>query len=274
MNRTQLIEKITEQTGVEKKAVANVLAGLGDVVLASVAKGDSVLLPGIAKFTKVKRKARVGRNPATGAAVKIPAKTVAKVTALKLYKETVLGNAPAPKLQKVAPAAAPAKPAARSTSRAAAPKATSTRAAATKAAPKVAATAAKPASRAAAKAPAKPAARATRTAAKPAARSTRAAATKTATKPVAKTAAKAPARAAPPSRQPRPRLAARGHPRRPDTAEVRPTVSMGPAPSGPMFAFSPGFGLDGPSQAQRRCRPPGGRRTCADPATPKPSHTD
>ena len=104
MNRTQLIEKITEHTGVEKKAVANVLSGLGDVVLASVAKGDSVLLPGIAKFTKVKRKARIGRNPATGAAVKIPAKTVAKVTALKLYKETVLGSAVAPKLQK-APAA-------------------------------------------------------------------------------------------------------------------------------------------------------------------------
>ncbi len=125
MNRTQLIEKITEHTGVEKKAVASVLAGLGDVVLASVAKGDSVLLPGIAKFTKVKRKARVGRNPATGAAVKIPAKTVAKVTALKLYKETVLGNSPAPKLQKVAAKAAPkaaAKTAAKAAAKAAAPR--------------------------------------------------------------------------------------------------------------------------------------------------------
>jgi len=134
MNRTQLIEKITEHTGVEKKQVATVLAGLGDVVLASVAKGDSVMLPGIAKFTKVKRKARMGRNPATGAAVKIPAKTVAKVTALKLYKDTVLGNSAAPKLQKVA-AAAPAK------------------AAAAKAPAKAAA---KPVAKAAAKAPAKP----------------------------------------------------------------------------------------------------------------------
>jgi DNA-binding protein HU-beta len=203
MNRTQLIERITEHTGVEKKAVANVLAGLGDVVLASVAKGDSVLLPGIAKFTKVKRKARVGRNTATGAAVKIPAKTVAKVTALKLYKETVLGNNPAPKLQKVAAAAAPAKA---TTSRAttgrtaakAAPKtaakATSTRASAAKAAPK---TAAKPAStraKAAPKAAAKAPARTTKAAAKPAARTTRTA--KAPAKPRTTTAAGAKPRAA------------------------------------------------------------------------------
>ncbi len=148
MNRTQLIEKITEHTGVEKKSVASVLNGLGEVVLASVSKGDSVLLPGIAKFTKVKRKARIGRNPATGAAVKVPAKTVAKVTALKQYKETVLGNQPAPKLQRVAAAAAPA---------------TTTRSSRTAAAT----TAAKPTrARAAAAAPAKPArATAARTAA-------------------------------------------------------------------------------------------------------------
>ena len=152
MNRTQLIEKITEHTGVEKKQVATVLAGLGDVVLASVAKGDSVMLPGIAKFTKVKRKARVGRNPATGAPVKIPAKTVAKVTALKLYKETVLGSATAPKLLKVA-AAAPAKPAAKPAAKTAPAKPVVK--AAAKPAP------AKPAVKAAAKpAPAKPAVKA------------------------------------------------------------------------------------------------------------------
>jgi DNA-binding protein HU-beta len=178
MNRTQLIEKVTEHTGVEKKAVAAVLAGLGEVVLASVAKGDSVMLPGIAKFTKVKRKARIGRNPATGAAVKIPAKTVAKVTALKLYKETVLGNAPAPKLQKAAPAAKPAaKAPARATAAAKAPAKTAAKAPAR--------------ATAAAKAPAKTAAK---TAAKAPARGR--ATAKPAAKPVVKVAAKAPAKAA------------------------------------------------------------------------------
>ena len=186
MNRTQLIEKITEHTGVEKKAVANVLSGLGDVVLASVAKGDSVLLPGIAKFTKVKRKARIGRNPATGAAVKIPAKTVAKVTALKLYKETVLGSAVAPKLQK-APAApkVAAKPA--RTPRVAAAKPAAARTTAAKA-PARAAAARKAAPEAAA---AKPV-RATKAAAKPAAaRTTTRSTTKAAAEPVVKATTKA-----------------------------------------------------------------------------------
>jgi DNA-binding protein HU-beta len=151
MNRTQMIEKIAEHTGQDKKTVGTVLSGLSDVVLATVAKGDSVMLPGIAKFTKVKRKARIGRNPATGASIRIPAKTAAKVTALKLYKDTVLGTSPAPKLQKAAGATAAktastrrtaaaaktgaAKAPARSTSRAAAKPAakTTTKAAAAKA---------------------------------------------------------------------------------------------------------------------------------------------
>ena len=200
MNRTQLIEKITEHTGVEKKAVANVLSGLGDVVLASVAKGDSVLLPGIAKFTKVKRKARIGRNPATGAAVKIPAKTVAKVTALKLYKETVLGSAVAPKLQK-APAApkVAAKPA--RTPRVAVAKPAVARTTAAKAPARAAAartTAAKAPARAAAARKAAPEAaaakpvRATKAAAKPAAaRTTTRSTTKAAAEPVVKATTKA-----------------------------------------------------------------------------------
>ncbi len=192
MNRTQLIEKITEHTGVEKKSVATVLNGLGEVVLASVSKGDSVLLPGIAKFTKVKRKARIGRNPATGAAVKVPAKTVAKVTALKQYKETVLGNQPAPKLQRVAAAttatrttrtsrtaaATPAKPARATKAAAAKPARTSARATKAAAQPVVKATA-KP--RTAAKAAARPVVKA---AAKP----------RAAAKPAVKAVAKAPAR--------------------------------------------------------------------------------
>jgi DNA-binding protein HU-beta len=181
MNRTQMIEKIAEHTGQDKKTVGAVLSGLSDVVLATVAKGDSVMLPGIAKFTKVKRKARIGRNPATGASIRIPAKTAAKVTALKLYKDTVLGTSPAPKLQKVA-SATPAKPA--TTRRTAAAAKTG----AAKAPARTTRAAAKPAAKSATKvAAAKAPARATSKVA--AAKSTRTA------KPAAKaTAAKAPAR--------------------------------------------------------------------------------
>jgi DNA-binding protein HU-beta len=182
MNRTQMIEKIAEHTGQDKKTVGAVLSGLSDVVLATVAKGDSVMLPGIAKFTKVKRKARIGRNPATGASIRIPAKTAAKVTALKLYKDTVLGTTPAPKLQKTGTATA-TKPA--TTRRTAAAAKTG---AAAKAPAKTTRAAAKPAAKTATKvAAAKAPARATSKVA--AAKTTRTA------KPAAKaTAAKAPAR--------------------------------------------------------------------------------
>ncbi|MBM3684146.1 MAG: HU family DNA-binding protein, partial [Actinobacteria bacterium] len=112
MNNTQLIEAVAGHTGVDKKTVATVVAGLGDVILASVTKGDTIVLRGVAKFTKTQRKARMGRNPATGAPIKIGAKKAATVRPLKLYKDTVLGVAPAPKLEKKV-AAAPAKPAAK-----------------------------------------------------------------------------------------------------------------------------------------------------------------
>jgi DNA-binding protein HU-beta len=181
MNRTQMIEKIAEHTGQDKKTVGVVLSGLSDVVLATVAKGDSVMLPGIAKFTKVKRKARIGRNPATGASIRIPAKTAAKVTALKLYKDTVLGTTPAPKLQKASTAAA-AKPATTRRTAAAKPAAT-----APARATRTTRAAAKPAAKvAAAKAPARATTKVA--AAKAPARTTRATAAKA-------PAAKAPARA-------------------------------------------------------------------------------
>ena len=112
MNNTQLIEAVAGHTGVDKKTVATVVAGLGDVILASVAKGDTIVLRGVAKFSKTQRKARMGRNPATGETIHIKAKKAASVRALKLYKDTVMGTAPAPKLEKKAPAA-PAKPAAK-----------------------------------------------------------------------------------------------------------------------------------------------------------------
>ena len=80
------------------------------MILATVAKGEDVALTGFAKFSKVKRPARMARNPATGAAVRVKAKTVAKITPLKGFKDVALGAAPAPKLTK--PKAATAKKAA------------------------------------------------------------------------------------------------------------------------------------------------------------------
>ena len=165
MNRRELVAAVAAHTGTEPKVVDSVLRGFTDVVSATVAKGDPVVLSGFAKFAKIQTKARMGRNPATGEAIKIKASKKARISALKGFKDVVLGTVPAPKLAKAAPAKAPA------TSRAAkAPTATratgSTRTAPAKApATRTAkATAAKtPARKTAAKAPArKTASRATK----------------------------------------------------------------------------------------------------------------
>lgn len=137
MKKRELIQAVAIHTDVDNKTAAKLVEGTIDVILATVAKGDVVNISGFAKFAKIKRPARIGRNPATGEQIKIAAKTVAKVTALKGFKDIALGKAPAPKINTKRPAApapakkAVAKPAAKKAVKKAAPKK-----AAKKAAPK------------------------------------------------------------------------------------------------------------------------------------------
>ena len=164
MNRRELVNAVAAHTGTETKVVDGVLKGFSDVILATVSKGDPVVLTGFAKFSKVQTKARMGRNPATGAAIRIKASKKARITPLKGFKDVVLGAAPAPKLAKAAPAKAPAAkapaakaPAAKAPAKAPARKAPAATAAKAPARKAPAATAAKAPAR---KAPAAPAAKA------------------------------------------------------------------------------------------------------------------
>ena len=109
MNRRELITAVAAHTDAEPKTVDAVLRGFTDVVCATVAKGDPVVLTGFAKFAKIQTKARMGRNPATGAAIKIKASKKARITPLKGFKDIVLGAAPAPKLTKPTAAKAASK---------------------------------------------------------------------------------------------------------------------------------------------------------------------
>jgi DNA-binding protein HU-beta len=123
MNRRELIAAIAAHSDAEPKTVDAVLRGFTDVVCATVAKGDPVVLAGFAKFAKIQTKARMGRNPGTGEAIRIKASKKARITPLKGFKDIVLGAAPAPKLTKASPAkAAPAKAASKTTARTAAPR--------------------------------------------------------------------------------------------------------------------------------------------------------
>lgn len=114
MKKRDLIQAVALHTGLSNKEAAKAVEGTIDVILANVAKGEVVNLSGFAKFAKIKRPARQGRNPATGETIQIKAKTVAKITALKGFKDIALGVAPAPKLntKPIVAAAAPAKKAA------------------------------------------------------------------------------------------------------------------------------------------------------------------
>ena len=116
MNRRELINAIAAQTELESKQVDAVLRGFTDVVTAVVSKGEPVAISGFAKFAKVERAARMGRNPATGEPVKIKASKKARITPLKGFKDAVMTPSTAPKLSKgvwpPAPKAAPAKKAA------------------------------------------------------------------------------------------------------------------------------------------------------------------
>jgi DNA-binding protein HU-beta len=98
MKKRELAIAVANHVDVDPKVAARVIDGTIEVILATVAKGEDVTLTGFAKLSKVKRAARVGRNPQTGEPVRIKAKTVAKITPLKGFKDVVLGVGPAPKI--------------------------------------------------------------------------------------------------------------------------------------------------------------------------------
>jgi DNA-binding protein HU-beta len=100
MRKRDLAQAVAAHTDVDPRVAATVIDVTLEVILATVASGEDVALTGFAKFSKVKRPARMARNPATGESVRVKAKTVAKITPLKGFKDVVLGVAPAPKLTK------------------------------------------------------------------------------------------------------------------------------------------------------------------------------
>jgi len=89
MNKEQLVERVAEKTGATKKDVADVLNSALEMVSAALKKGEKVTLVGFGTFLVRKRKAREGRNPQTGAKIKIPAKRVPAFTAGKELKTAV-----------------------------------------------------------------------------------------------------------------------------------------------------------------------------------------
>ena len=90
MTKSQLLTTLAETTGLSKKDVGGFLDELASLAYKEVKKDGEFVLPGFGKLVKVNRKARMGRNPATGEEIKIPAKTVVKFRLGKAAKDAVL----------------------------------------------------------------------------------------------------------------------------------------------------------------------------------------
>ena len=88
LTKTQIIADLADEVGLAKKDVKALLEAQACLACREAKKGFTI--PGIGKLVVVKRKARMGRNPATGEAIKIPAKTVLKFRIAKAAKDLAL----------------------------------------------------------------------------------------------------------------------------------------------------------------------------------------
>jgi DNA-binding protein HU-beta len=89
MNKAELVEAIAASADITKKEAGLVLTVTLDEIIQSVAGGNKVTLVGFGSFEPKKQSAREGRNPATGEAIAIPARTAPKFHAGKEFRERV-----------------------------------------------------------------------------------------------------------------------------------------------------------------------------------------
>ena len=90
MTKAQMVTALAEKTGLSKKEVGTFLDELTTMAYEEVKGNGEFVLPGFGKLVKAHRKARKGRNPATGEEIDIPAKTVVKFRLSKSAKDAVL----------------------------------------------------------------------------------------------------------------------------------------------------------------------------------------
>jgi DNA-binding protein HU-beta len=90
MTQTQIIQTLADSCEITKKVAKNLLDTLAHTAVAEVKKNGVFVIPGIGRLVRVDRKARMGRNPATGEAIKIAAKKVVKFRVAKAAKDAIV----------------------------------------------------------------------------------------------------------------------------------------------------------------------------------------
>jgi DNA-binding protein HU-beta len=90
LTKSQITAKIAEKANITKKAAGDILQFIADIAYKEAK--NSFTLPGLGKLVLVQRKTRMGGNPATGEAIKIPAKKIVKFQVAKAAKDAILGK--------------------------------------------------------------------------------------------------------------------------------------------------------------------------------------
>ena len=90
MTQTQIIKELAETTGVGNKVAKQFLEKFSEIAVRETKKKGVFVMPGIGRLVRVERKARTGRNPATGESIKIPAKKVVKFRIAKSVKDAIV----------------------------------------------------------------------------------------------------------------------------------------------------------------------------------------
>ncbi len=92
MTQTDIVNHLAEKSGVKKTDAKEFFTALAALATSEVKKNGEFTLPGFGKLVKATRKAREGRNPATGETIKIPAKTTVKFRLGKAMKDAIGGG--------------------------------------------------------------------------------------------------------------------------------------------------------------------------------------
>ena len=90
MTQSQLIQALAVQCEITKKVSKEMLATLTQIAIGEVKKNGIFVVPGLGRLVRVDRKARMGRNPATGESIKIPAKKVVRFRVAKAAKDAIV----------------------------------------------------------------------------------------------------------------------------------------------------------------------------------------
>jgi DNA-binding protein HU-beta len=90
LSKSQIATHIAEKYEMTRRQATEILDELANLAYSETKKKGEFTVPGVGKLVKQQRKARTGRNPATGEAIKIPAKTVMKFRVAKAAKDAIL----------------------------------------------------------------------------------------------------------------------------------------------------------------------------------------